>query len=109
MPARWRSYVEDTGTGAAVRRHYWELAVLYGLQAALRSGDVWVPGSRRWSDPAASLLPAERWGALREDFRQLTGMPAELEERLRQLEGELGTALEALEPALAAEAGPVRL
>ena len=36
-------------------------------------------------------------------------MPADPEERLRQLEGELGAALEALEPALADEGGPVRL
>ena len=42
VPARWRSYLDhaqdqDRGTSY---RHYWELAVLYGVQAGLRSGDV---------------------------------------------------------------------
>ena len=56
-------------------------------------------------------VPAARraLGGAAEDFRQLTGMPADPEERLRQLEGELGAALGALEPALADEGGPVRL
>ena len=53
MPARWRGYLDATrgqGRGAAYR-HYWELSVLYGVQAGLRSGDLWVPGSRRYTDP----------------------------------------------------------
>jgi hypothetical protein len=35
----------------AAYRHYWELSVLYGVQAGLRSGNLWVPGSRRYTDP----------------------------------------------------------
>lgn len=42
VPARWRGYLDTTrgqGRGAAYR-HYWELNVLYGVRARLRSGDV---------------------------------------------------------------------
>lgn len=75
VPTRWRGYLDATrgkGRGAAYR-HYWELAVLYGVQAGLRSGDVWVPGSRRYTDPATLLLPPEQWGRQRDDFCTLTG------------------------------------
>lgn len=54
VPARWRSYLDTTrcqGRGAAHRR-YWELSVLYGVRARLRSGDLWVPGSHRPDDAA---------------------------------------------------------
>jgi len=43
VPARWCGYLVTTrgqGRGAAYR-HYWELSVLYGVQAGLRSGDLW--------------------------------------------------------------------
>jgi len=62
VPARWRGYLDAArgqGRGAAYR-HYWELSVLYGVQAGLRSGDLWVPDSRRYTDPATLLLPPER-------------------------------------------------
>ncbi len=42
VPTRWRGYLDSTrgqGRGAAYR-HYWELSVLYGVQAGLRSGDL---------------------------------------------------------------------
>ena len=79
VPARWRGYLDATrgqGRGAAYR-HYWELGVLYGVQAGLRSGDLWVPGSRRYTDPSTLLLPPERWAAQRDDFCTITGADAE--------------------------------
>ena len=33
--------------------------MLYGVQAKLRSGDVWVPDSRRYTDPTTLLIPVE--------------------------------------------------
>jgi hypothetical protein len=64
VPARWRGYLDTTrglGRGAAYR-HYWELSVLYGVRARLRSGDLWVPGSRRYTDPTTLLIPTRRVG-----------------------------------------------
>ncbi len=79
VPARWRGYLDQThgqGRGAAYR-HYWELSVLYGVQAKLRSGDVWVPGSRRYTDPTTLLIPVETWAAQRDDFCAVTGADAD--------------------------------
>ncbi len=111
VPPRWRGYLDssrDQGRGGA-HRHYWELAVLYGLQGALRSGDVWVPGSRRFANPASYLIPPERWPAQRDEFLQLVGMPENCDQRLADLEHELHLALSQLEPILASGDGIARL
>ena len=69
VPTRWRDYLEAGGDDhGAARRHYWELVVLYQLRDALRSGDVWVAGSRRYVDPASYLIPTERWPPLRAEL-----------------------------------------
>jgi hypothetical protein len=61
VPARWRGYLDDAiAVGAtAAYRHHWELCVLLCLRDALRSGDVHVPGSRRYADPTAYLIPTQ--------------------------------------------------
>jgi len=64
LPTRWRGYLDQThghGRGAAYR-HYWELAVLYGVQAKLRSGDVWVPGSPPLHRPDHNAHPCRNVG-----------------------------------------------
>ena len=61
VPARWRGYLDDAldAGDATAYRHYWELCVLFVLRDGLRTGDVYVPGSRRYADPAAYLLTRE--------------------------------------------------
>ena len=44
---RWASHVF---TVAGVDRRYYELCALTELRNALRSGDIWVPGSRQFKD-----------------------------------------------------------
>ena len=103
VPARWRGYLDATrgqGRGAAYR-HYWELSVLYGVQAGLRSGDLWVPGSRRYTDPATLLLPPERWAGQRDDFCTITGTDLDPHRHLERLERELDGAVGQLERVLA--------
>lgn len=111
VPARWRGYLDASrrdGHGAA-HRHYWELGVLYGLQAGLRAGDVWVPGSRRHTDPGRLLLPAEQWAGRRDDFCALTGVDPDPQVQLARHRAALEAALDALEPVLAGTGGPARL
>ena len=70
VPTKWRGYLEEarkTGSTTAYR-HYWELCVLLGLRNGLRSGDVYVPGSRRYADPAAYLLTPQQWKPQRDEF-----------------------------------------
>lgn len=70
VPTRWKGYLEQAAASRDVTsyRHYWELCVLLALRDALRSGDVFVPGSRRYADPASYLLTAEQWGPKRGEF-----------------------------------------
>lgn len=59
VPTRWRGYLETAAKSGntTAYRHYWELWTLLALRDGLRTGDVFVPGSRRYSDPGR--LPAD--------------------------------------------------
>ena len=78
MPARWAGYLEKAAKDGdvAAYRHYWELCVLMALRDGLRSGDVYVPGSRRYADPASFLLTPQQWEPQRLEFCHLVGKPA---------------------------------
>ena len=75
VPARWAGYLQTaTGRGdVTAYRHYWELCVLLALRDGLRSGDVFVPGSRRYADPASFLLTPGQWEPRRAEFCHLAG------------------------------------
>ena len=65
VPARWAGYLDAAAAAGDVTgyRHYWELCVLLGLRDGLRSGDVHVPGSRRYADPGVVPAHARAMGA----------------------------------------------
>jgi len=71
VPARWGPYI--IGEDGRIDRRYWELCLLAMLREGLRSGDVWVEGSRRYADPQSYLIPKDRWPSLRPEFCQLSG------------------------------------
>src|ERR1700730_704578 len=77
VPARWQSYVIDAD--GRIDRRYYELCALCELRAALRAGDVWVDGSRRYADPETYLIPHEQWPARRAEACRLTGTPLRME------------------------------
>ncbi|MGF6884319.1 hypothetical protein ABIA39_005554 [Nocardia sp. GAS34] len=111
VPARWRGYLDDarkSGNQTAYR-HYWELCVLLGLRDGLRTGDVYVPGSRRYADPAAYLLTAQQWEPQRDEFCRLVGKPSDPGQALGEAVAELHDAVGELEKVLADGDGPVRL
>lgn len=65
IPNRWKKLVmTDTG----IDRRYYELCVLTELKGALRSGDIWVQGSRQFKDFDDYLVPIERFKALQEGW-----------------------------------------
>ncbi len=111
VPTRWRGYLDHAAKSgnSTAYRHYWELATLLGLRDALRSGDIWVPGSRRYADPTTLLLPAQQWPAWREEYCALVQAPVAATTALEQAGEQLQAALTELEPILAAGDGPVRM
>ncbi len=53
----WKQIFDDQGR---IRRKYYELCVLFELRSKLRSGDVWVEGSRRYARLDSYLIPTEK-------------------------------------------------
>jgi Tn3 transposase DDE domain len=70
-------------------RRYYELCVLWELRAALRAGDVWLEGSRRYANPESYLIPPAKWPDLRPEVCALTQTPQDGATRFRQRQGEL--------------------
>jgi TnpA family transposase len=95
VPARWRTYVIDDD--GRIDRRFYELCVLWELRAALRAGDVWVEGSRRYADPDTYLIPRAEWPAKRTEACRLIGAPENGAERLRERQVELESILARLD------------
>jgi TnpA family transposase len=89
---RWQDQVF---TAQGVDRRFYELCVLTELKNALRSGDLWVQGSRQFKDFEDYLLPADRFAALQAEHTLplaiTTDGEAFLRERVDLLERESQT------------------
>ena len=68
-----------------VSRRFWELALLWRLRDGLRSGDVWVEGSRRYADPETYLLTGSAWADLRDDYCRAVERPRAGRDRIALL------------------------
>src|SRR5262249_39877812 len=88
VPTTWRPYVSTT-QGPTAQRHYYELCVLWQLRSALRAGDVWLDGSRRYANPTSYLVPKDRWPELRPEVCQQVQFPEDSVVHLQEREGEL--------------------
>lgn len=60
---RWKSLVL---TEEGIDRRFYELCTLSELKNALRSGDIWVQGSRQYKDFEEYLLPPQNFATLRQ-------------------------------------------
>ncbi|MFJ4292899.1 Tn3 family transposase [Cupriavidus sp. NPDC089707] len=89
---RWEPLVRAKN---GIDRRYYELCALSELRNRLRSGDIWVQGSRQFKDFDEYLLPAEKFLALQQS--RLLPLPVAtdcdryLSERRRLLELKLAT------------------
>ncbi|MFC9975592.1 Tn3 family transposase [Spirillospora sp. NPDC127200] len=103
VPARYAEYLGKAGDDTGYRQHYWVLC----------SGDIFVPGSRRYADPATYLYTPAQWEPRRAEFCKLVGKPAKAADAIAQGRQELDDALGALENTLAGalpdDTGTVRL
>ncbi len=89
---RWEKLVV---TNDGLDRRYYELCVLSELKNALRSGDIWVEGSRQFKDFDEYLLPREKFAALKRTNTVPLAVAIDCDhymvERLTQLETQLAT------------------
>ncbi len=82
---RWKPHVFK---GDEIDRRFYELCVLSELRNALRSGDLWVVGSRQFRDFEEYLLPAETFAAMK-----LNGLPLAIDTGCRDYLDQRGTEL----------------
>jgi TnpA family transposase len=115
VPARYADYLaraSKSGDETAFR-HYWEMCTVLALRDGLRSGDVFVSGSRRYADPGTYLFTPEQWQPRLAEFCQLVRKPPGAAEAIAQVKDELHLALTDLEETLANsspnDAGAIRL
>lgn len=59
VPPRWQKHVSDTDGN--INRHYYEMAAITELKNQIRSGDVYVVGSRQHKDFDEYLVSKEEW------------------------------------------------
>jgi len=82
-------------TNDGVDRRYYELCAMSELKNALRSGDVWVEGSRQHKDVDEYLIPTEKFTTLKTAGKLplsiAAGCEEYLHERLSLLEQQLET------------------
>jgi hypothetical protein len=115
VPAKYADYLAKARKSEqdTAFRHFWELCAILCLRDGLRSGDVFVPGSRRYADPATYLYTPEQWAPRRAEYCRLVGKPPTAAEALEKGKEELHAALEELEKTLVGAApddtGMVRL
>ena len=89
---RWQKLVmSDTG----IDRRYYELCALSELKNSLRSGDIWVQGSRQFKDFEDYLVPPAKFASLKQSselpLAVATDCEQYLHDRLTLLETQLAT------------------
>ncbi len=92
IKSRWKKLVM---TDFGVDRKYYEICTLSELKNALRSGDIWVQGSRQFKDFEDYLLPPERFATLKQSAELPIAVAADcdrhLHDRLSLLEAQLAS------------------
>jgi hypothetical protein len=81
----WRDAVRDSGgEDSTEHRRTWEAATLLALRDQLRSGDIWVQGSRQWRAIEDQLIAPALFTAMRAAGPLPVAVPATAEEYLAE-------------------------
>ena len=64
VPEPWLPYVLEE---QEINRRYYELAALWLLRQQLRSGDIYIPQSRRFSELETYFIPLKEWSSCRDE------------------------------------------
>ena len=87
VSSEWKQYVFDKDHRFA--RKYYELCVLFELRVQLRSGDVWVEGSRRYARLESYLIPLDEWEKIRPQVCELLKISTNAASRIKLRQAEL--------------------
>jgi TnpA family transposase len=82
IPVKWEPYVIDAHD--QLSRRYYELCLLWEMRSALRNGNLWIEGSRRYTNPESYLIAPERWPELRTEACRLMKVPEDGRVRFQQ-------------------------
>jgi TnpA family transposase len=82
IPAKWEPYV--MAEQDQLSRRYYELCLLWEVRTALRNGNLWIEGSRRYTNPESYLIPSERWVTLRTEVCSQMKVPEDGHVRFQQ-------------------------
>jgi TnpA family transposase len=83
---RWEHHILGRGT---IDRVYYEIYTLSELRNRLRSGDVWVEGSREYKDFNAYLLSSEEWNKLQSARQTGIALPLTFDEYIQARSSDL--------------------
>ncbi len=84
---RWERHVFDDGD---IDKRYYEMSAITELKNGLKSGDIWVPGSRKYADFEDYLLPRSTWEKMKENGESLpVAINPNLDEYLAERSAEL--------------------
>lgn len=79
--SKWFKHViKDNG----INRHYYEFGVFSELCNHLRSGDMWVIGSKQYKDFEEYLLPQEKWSELKNKKQVPLTIPTNIDQYLQK-------------------------
>ena len=97
----WEPFVfNDAGE---IQHRFYELCVLWELRSRLRSGEVWSPHSKRYSNPDSWLIPLELWDGVRSEYLPLIRFPSTWLEKRSTCAQEYKAAISALNGELKTE------
>ncbi|HKX33419.1 MAG TPA: Tn3 family transposase, partial [Blastocatellia bacterium] len=82
IPPDWIDYVIEDDE--QLNRRYYEMCLLWQMREALRSGNLWIEGSRRYTNPESYLVPPTRWPAMRTETSRLMKAPEDGQIRFEQ-------------------------
>jgi TnpA family transposase len=99
LPKRWTKHVlrRNAAGEVAISRPHYEPALLTTLNERLKSGDVTVSYSRRWSDFEEYLIPRSLWQQKRERHYAALKLPLDVDVYLAQLSQKLKTVTAAVD------------
>jgi TnpA family transposase len=94
IPPDWIGYVIEDDE--QLNRRYYEMCLLWQMREALRSGNLWIEGSRRYTNPESYLVPPKRWPAMRTETGRLMKVPEDGQIRFEQRAEEFKLAVDHL-------------